>query len=80
MYLTAIFSRFLKVAIATSNFMNEVYNCVFTLEFSVSMLKDTMALVRDYVSEARNLNHENNEFTLLVITTIALWQLMHMGT
>ena len=23
---TAIFSRFLKVAIATSNFMNEVYN------------------------------------------------------
>ena len=36
---TAILSRFLKVAIATSNFMKEVYNGGFALEFSVSMLK-----------------------------------------
>ena len=45
---TAIFSRFLKVAIATSDFMNEVYNGKFVPEFSVSMLKETISLVRDY--------------------------------
>ena len=50
---TAIFSRFLKVAIATSNFMNEVYNGGFAPEFSVSMLKETIALVKDYVTETR---------------------------
>ena len=50
---TAISSRFLKVAIATSNFMNEVYNGRFAPEFSVSMLKETIALVWDYVSETR---------------------------
>ena len=49
--MTAIFSRFSKVAIATSDFMNEVYNGGFSPEFSVSMLKETIALVRDYVSE-----------------------------
>ena len=48
---TATFSRFLKVAIATSNFMNEVYNGGFAPEFSVSMLKGTIALVWDYVYE-----------------------------
>ena len=33
--------------------MNEFYNGRFTPEFSVSMLKETMALVPDYVSETR---------------------------
>ena len=41
------FSRFLKVAIATSNFMNEVYNGGFSPEFSVSLLKENIALVWD---------------------------------
>ena len=50
---TAILSRFLTVATATSNFMNEVYSGGFASEFSVSMLKETIALVRDYVSETR---------------------------
>ena len=36
---TVIFSRFLKVALATSNFMKEVYNSGFASEFGVSMLK-----------------------------------------
>ena len=53
LFRTAIFSRFSQVAIATSNFMNEFYNGGFTPEFSVSMLKETIALVRDYVSETR---------------------------
>ena len=50
---TTIFSRSFKVAIATSNFMNEVYNGGFAPEFSVSMLKETIVLVQDYVSENR---------------------------
>ena len=50
---TAIVSKFLKVAITTSNFLNKVYNGGFALEFSVSMLKETIALVLDYVSETR---------------------------
>ena len=50
---TAIFSRYLKVVIATSNFMNEIYNGGFAPDFSVSILKETIALVRDYVSETR---------------------------
>ena len=50
---TVIFSRFLKVAIATLNFMNEIYDGGFAPEFSVLMLKESMALVRDYVSETR---------------------------
>ena len=49
----AIFSRYLKVAIATSNFMKEVYHGRFGPESSVSMLKETIALVSDYVSETR---------------------------
>ena len=32
--------------------MNEFYNGGFAQEFSVSMLKETIALVRDYASEA----------------------------
>ena len=39
------------MAIATFIFMNEVYNDGFAPEFSVSMLKETFALVRDYVYE-----------------------------
>ena len=37
----------------TLNFMKKFYNGRFAPEFSVSMLKETMALVRDYVSETR---------------------------
>ena len=43
--MTAMVSSFLKVAIATSNFMNNVYNGEFSPEFSVSMLKEVIALV-----------------------------------
>ena len=50
---TAIISRFLKVAIATSSFMNEIYNGGFAPEFSVSILKETIALIWDYVCETR---------------------------
>ena len=42
---TAIFSRLLKVAITTLNFMNKVYNGGFAPEVSVSMLKETIVLV-----------------------------------
>ena len=51
---SAKFSRFLKVAVATSNFMNEVYKGRFSPEFSVSVLKEIIALVWDYVYETRN--------------------------
>ena len=53
LFRTVIFSRFSKVAIATSNFMNEFYNGGFLPEFSVSMLKEIIVLVRGYVSETR---------------------------
>ena len=53
LFTTAIFSRFSKVAIATSNFMKEFYNGGFAPEVTVSMLKETIALVRDYVSKTR---------------------------
>ena len=46
---TAMFSGFLKVAIAKSNFIKEIYNGGFSPEFSVSMLKEIIALVWDYV-------------------------------
>ena len=39
------------VAIATSNFLNEVENDKFVPEFSVSIVKEIIALVRDYESE-----------------------------
>ena len=45
LFRTAIFSRFSKVAIATTNFINEFYNGGFSPEFSVSMLKEIIALV-----------------------------------
>ena len=43
---TAMLSRLVKVAIKTSNFMNEVYNGGgFSPEFRVSMLKEIITLV-----------------------------------
>ena len=42
---TATFSRFLKKAIATSNFINEDYNGKFESEFIFSMLKETIKTV-----------------------------------
>ena len=53
LFRTAIFSRFSKVAIATSNFMKEFYNNGFALQSSVSMSKETITLVLDYLSETR---------------------------
>ena len=53
LFRTAIFSRFSKVVIATSNFMNEFFNGGFAPEFNVSMLKEILALDRDYVFETR---------------------------
>ena len=50
---TAIFSTFYKVAMTRSNFMNQFYDGGFTPEIKVSMLKETVTLVRDYVSELR---------------------------
>ena len=44
--MSVLFRRSFKVAIATLNFMNEVYNGGFAPEFSVSVLKETIALVR----------------------------------
>ena len=51
---TAMFSRFLKVAIAMPHLMSKFYNGRFAPEFSDSMLKETIAQVRDYISEMRN--------------------------
>ena len=39
---TAIFSRFLKITIATSNFINKIYNGGSAPEFIFSMLKETI--------------------------------------
>ena len=50
---TSIFRRFLKVAMATSNIMTEVYIGGIVPEYSVSMLKETIALVWHYVYETR---------------------------
>ena len=40
LFRTAIFSRFSKVAIATSNFMNEFYNGGFSPDLTVLILKE----------------------------------------
>ena len=45
---SVMFSRFLKVAT-----MNEVYNSEFLPEFNVSILKEIVALVWDYVYETK---------------------------
>ena len=52
---TTIFSRLLNGDIATSNFMIEFYNGGFAPEFSVSLLKENIALVWDYLFETRKL-------------------------
>ena len=41
------------MAIAKSNFLNKVYNAGFTPDFCVSMLKETIVLIRDYVYQTR---------------------------
>ena len=46
-----MFRRFLKLAIVMSDFMSKVYNSGFTPKFSVSMLKEIIVLVSDYVYE-----------------------------
>ena len=53
LFRTVIFSRFSQVAIAASNFMNEFYNGWFTPEVRVSMLEESITLVRNYVSESK---------------------------
>ena len=40
-------------SIGTLDFMKEFYNGGFLPGFSVSMLKESIAIVRDYVSETR---------------------------
>ena len=49
---TAIFSKFLKVAMARSSFMKEMYHARFVPEFSVSVLKEIIALVESCLYEA----------------------------
>ena len=51
LFRTAIFSKFAKEAKATSNFMSEFYNGRFLPEFCVSILKEIIALLQDYVSK-----------------------------
>ena len=43
---TDMYSRLLKVAIATLNLLNKIYNGGFALELGVSLLKETRALVQ----------------------------------
>ena len=46
-----MFRRFLKLAIVMSDFMSKVYNSGFTAKFSVSMLKEIIVVVSDYIYE-----------------------------
>ena len=48
---TAIFSSFLKVAIATSNFMNKVYDSGFGADFKESNLREIITLIQSYLHE-----------------------------
>ena len=41
------------MAIAKSNFLNKVYNAGFTPDFCVSMLKETIVLIRAYAYQTR---------------------------
>ena len=50
---TTMLSRFSKVAITASDFMNKIYNGGLTPEFNVSMLKEIIALVEDRVCETK---------------------------
>ena len=58
LFRTAVFSRFSKMAIATSNFMNKFYKGGFTPAFTVSLLKEFLTLVRDYVYETKKLQEK----------------------
>ena len=51
---TAIFSSFLKVAIATSNFMNKVYDSGFGADFRESNLREIITLIQSYLHETSN--------------------------
>ena len=53
LFRTVIFSRSSKVAKAKSNFKNEFYNGRFARGITISMLKETIALVRNDVSKTR---------------------------
>ena len=66
---TVIFSRFLKAAIATSNLINKVDNGEFASEFSVSLSKETIALVRDYAYETSSLIFQRSFKTLHITTS-----------
>ena len=48
-----LFSSFLKVPVITPNFINKIYNGGFPPDISAAMFKETMPLVRDYISETR---------------------------
>ena len=50
---STIFSRFFVVTIATSHFLNEVYNSGFASGFSVLVFKKTTVAVQSYVYETR---------------------------
>ena len=50
---TVIFSKFLKVAIATLVFMSKVHNGTFAPDSCVSILKEIIALVQSYVYGTR---------------------------
>ena len=58
---TIMFSKFLKVTRATSNFINKVYNGGFVPEFSVSMSKEIIALIWDYIYETRKKNKNKKQ-------------------
>ena len=49
---TAMLSSFLKVAITTSNFMNEIYNGGFSPEFSFPVIKEIIVVLSEYVYES----------------------------
>ena len=50
---TVTFSRFLTVVLTTSHFLNEFFHGKFAPGFCVSILKETIARVWDYLSETR---------------------------
>ena len=70
-----MFCRFLKVTIATSNFMNEVYNGGFLPEFIVSRLREIIALVWDYVYETRKYKAKTSSKN---ISETEIWNLSAM--
>ena len=46
---TAIFSSYLKVAMATSSFMNKIYSGGFVSAISISVLKEIDSQFRNYI-------------------------------